>query len=282
MRRDIRPRRRVVVNVLSRGGGLSATAANSLSRASTLHAIPNCPLNAGAGFNTGVGNFADGTPREVFITYSGSFNIYVGTTSVGSGGYSYSVSGSQAYIGDPPWSNSGGEWGRPSLGGTVEAIAIYGRVLNTTEMTDLTASICGPVTPEIAFDSAASGDLETVTPAVLTVLLENPEEGQTYTVDYTVTGGTAIGGGVDYTLIPATLTFNPGETSKTISIDIVNDGSDEEDETIIVELSNPTGPEVSLGEITQHTYTILDARPAVYFEPDSGSGTEDGSTVMVI
>ncbi|MHC4619551.1 MAG: hypothetical protein ACYTEQ_17535 [Planctomycetota bacterium] len=77
--------------------------------------------HGGAGFNTSVGNFADGAPREVFITYSDSFNIYVGTTSVGSGAYSYSVPGSQAYIGDPPWGACGGEWGRPSLGGTVEA-----------------------------------------------------------------------------------------------------------------------------------------------------------------
>jgi len=35
-----------------------------------------------------------------------------------------------------------GDWDKPSLGGTVEAVAIYGRVLNETEMADLRASVC--------------------------------------------------------------------------------------------------------------------------------------------
>ena len=52
--------------------------------------------------------------------------------------------------------------------------------------------------PTIRFESEASGNLESVTPAELTVLLVSPEEGQTYTVDYAVTGGSATGCGVDY------------------------------------------------------------------------------------
>ena len=102
-----------------------------------------------------------------------------------------------------------------------------------------------PPSARVGFDSEASGDLETVSPAVLTVAVEYAEQGQAYTVDYAATGGTAMPG-VDYTLTPGTLTFNPGETSKTISIDIVDDGIDEEDETIIVELSNATGVDVIL------------------------------------
>ncbi|MHC4624950.1 MAG: LamG-like jellyroll fold domain-containing protein, partial [Planctomycetota bacterium] len=51
--------------------------------------------------------------------------------------------------------------------------------------------------PTICFDSAASGDLETVSPAVITVSLQGPEEGQTYTVDYAAVGGTATSG-ADY------------------------------------------------------------------------------------
>jgi len=62
-----------------------------------------------------------------------------------------------------------------------------------------------------------------------------------------------------------TLQFNPGQVSKTISIDVVDDGLDEEDETIEVTLSNPTGLDVQLGAITQHTYTIVDPRPKVSY-----------------
>ena len=61
---------------------------------------------------------------------------------MGSGGISYSVPASQAYIGRPPWPNMNSKWGKPSLGGTVEAVAIYNRVLNATEMANLRASIC--------------------------------------------------------------------------------------------------------------------------------------------
>jgi hypothetical protein len=48
--------------------------------------------------------------------------------------------------------------------------------------------------PTLKFESAASGDLESVTPAELTVLLVSPEEGQSYTVDYAAVGGTATAG----------------------------------------------------------------------------------------
>ncbi len=133
----------------------------------------------------------------------------------------------------------------------------------------------------IQFESASSGDVEAVTPAQIPVILTEGQAGETYTVDYTVIGGTAEGGGVDYTLSPGTLTFLPDSTLEYISIDIVDDGLDEEDETIIIELSNATGPEVQLGDPTQHTYTIKDPRPSVEFDQASGSGMEDVTPVYV-
>ncbi len=159
----------------------------------------------------------------------------------------------------------------------------------------------------IKFESADSGDLETVTPAEITVLLANPEQGQTYTVDYAITGGSATGCGVDYHSLfspcylldlralaqnwlwtgpgfnradfvtdgkvdgfdfsffanqwqveKGTLIFLPGQTSKTSNINIMDDDEQESNETIEITLSNPTGPDVRLGTITQHTYTIID------------------------
>jgi len=76
-------------------------------------------------------------------------------------------------------------------------------------------------------------------------------------------------------LADGTLTFSPGQTTKTISINIVNDGLDENDETIVVTLSNPTGPDAVLGEIPQHTYTIVDPRPAVAFDTVDSSSPEN-------
>ncbi len=132
---------------------------------------------------------------------------------------------------------------------------------------------------EVAFDSAASGALETVSPTVLTVVLSQPAE-ETITVDYAATGGTATGG-VDYTLAAGTLSFSAGETSKTISIDIINDGLDEDDETIVITLSNPTGPDAILGKISEHVYTIEDPRPGLGFESQTSSIKEDSGPANI-
>ena len=89
-----------------------------------------------------------------------------------------------------------------------------------------------------------------------------------------VTGGTATGGGVDYTLAAGTLTFDPGVTSDDVVISIVDDGDGESDETIEVTLSSPTG--ATLGINTIHTYTINDndeAPPIAHWDLDDGSGT---------
>ncbi|MHC4499145.1 MAG: Calx-beta domain-containing protein, partial [Planctomycetota bacterium] len=133
--------------------------------------------------------------------------------------------------------------------------------------------------PSISFASGSSGGVETISPALIPVNLANPEPGATYTVQYAVTGGTATSGD-DYTLTPGTLIFSPGQTTKNISIDIVNDGAPEEDETIILELSSPTGPNVTLGT-DQHTYTISDTRPKVFFNTATDTGPENSTPVMI-
>ncbi|MHC4620729.1 MAG: hypothetical protein ACYTEQ_23525, partial [Planctomycetota bacterium] len=75
-----------------------------------------------------------------------------------------------------------------------------------------TLTLAGPM---IQFAVDSSGDLETVSPAVLEVVMSKPEADQTYTVDYTAVGGTAAKDD-DYTITePGTLTFNPGDTSET-------------------------------------------------------------------
>ncbi|MHC4659487.1 MAG: lamin tail domain-containing protein, partial [Planctomycetota bacterium] len=130
----------------------------------------------------------------------------------------------------------------------------------------------------VTFETSVSSGFESVSTVILTVSLY-PPEGNTVTVDYAATGGTANGNGVDYTLNPDMLTFNPGETSQTIEIAIINDSSDEEDETIEVTLSNPVN--AVLGAIIQHTYTIIDPRPFVDFDDQSSNGREDVSPVNI-
>ena len=62
----------------------------------------------------------------------------------------------------------------------------------------------------------------------------------------------------DYEIALGKVTFNPGETSKTVRILIVNDNFDEDNETVSLALSNPTGAGVGLGVPNSAELTILD------------------------
>ena len=132
-------------------------------------------------------------------------------------------------------------------------------------------------TPSVAFAVDSSNGTESSISANLDVVL-SPVSGQQITVGYTVTGGNATGGGVDYTLVAGTLTFIPGDTGETISINIVDDALDESDETVVVTLSNPSN--ASLGATTVHTFTINDndPSPTVAFAVDSSNGTEGSAS----
>src|SRR5205823_13686506 len=109
--------------------------------------------------------------------------------------------------------------------------------------------------PTVSFSLAASSGAESVTPANLAVSL-SAVSGRTVTVNYAVTGGTATGGGVDFTLPSGTLSFAPGVTTQNIAIAIVDDALNEVSETVLVSLSNPTN--ATLGATATHTYTIAD------------------------
>src|SRR5206468_3390973 len=67
--------------------------------------------------------------------------------------------------------------------------------------------------PTVSFSASSSSGVESVTPANLAVALSTAS-GKTVTINYAVTGGTATGGGVDYTLANGTLTFAPGVISQ--------------------------------------------------------------------
>jgi peptide/nickel transport system substrate-binding protein len=80
--------------------------------------------------------------------------------------------------------------------------------------------------------------------ASFSVTLSNAES-NTLTVDYSTVDGTAAAG-QDYSVTSGTLTFAPGERSKTVNVPILEDGTDEPDETFTLRLSNaskgtPTG-----------------------------------------
>ena len=67
------------------------------------------------------------------------------------------------------------------------------------------------------------------------------------TVAYATANVTATAG-ADYVAASGTLTFLPGETSKTVTVPIVPDTVDEADETFRLNLSAPVNATVSVGQ----------------------------------
>ena len=77
------------------------------------------------------------------------------------------------------------------------------------------------------------------------------------TVGYATADGTAVAG-TDYTSASGTLTFDPGETSRTVSVTVLDDTVDDDGETLTLTLSNPSGARLDDAEATG---TINNADP---------------------
>ena len=134
--------------------------------------------------------------------------------------------------------------------------------------------------PSVEFSAVSSSAAESVSSADLQVDLASLS-GRDVTVDYVVSG-TATGNGSDYILADGTLSLSAGENSSTITISsIVANALDENDETVIVTLSNPVN--ATLGANTVHTYTILDDddEPGISFSTASSSGPESQNSANV-
>ena len=82
------------------------------------------------------------------------------------------------------------------------------------------------------------------------------------TVAYATADGTAVAG-EDYTATSGTLTFAAGETSKTVSVPVLDDAIDEGSETLTLTLSNARGAEIADGEATG-TITNSDPIPQAW------------------
>jgi hypothetical protein len=102
---------------------------------------------------------------------------------------------------------------------------------------------------------AMPGVPRTPTPFTFTVTL-SAASAQTATVAYATQDGTAIGGATiggpygdpDYQIVSGTLTFAPGETSKTITVNVNPEAYKEKTETFYVNLSNATNATIGTAQ----------------------------------
>lgn len=138
--------------------------------------------------------------------------------------------------------------------------------------------------------SLSIGDVTVVegVPAVFTVSLSAPPAaGQTVTVDYATSAGTAIGGAacgpaMDFVSVtsPARLTFTPGQTSKSISVTTCPDTVDEPAKTFFVDLVGAS-PNATISD-TQGQATIADDDSSPMLSINDARGTEGTSITFTV
>ena len=138
------------------------------------------------------------------------------------------------------------------------------------------------VVPEITISDAQANEGNTGTNNQMQFTLTlSAASSQTVTVDAATSAGTAAAG-VDFTSIANTVvTFTPGQTTKTMTVTLIGDNIDENDETFVVNLSNAVNAEIS---DNQATGTILDDDPQPEITINDVSVIEgaSGSTTQAI
>jgi uncharacterized protein (DUF427 family) len=99
----------------------------------------------------------------------------------------------------------------------------------------------GPMSAYVSEAAVLERSSGTTTARFTVWLSSAPKPGQSVSVRYTTTNGSALSGS-DYVAVPlTTLTFTEGQSSKTITVLVNGDTIAEGNENFLVKLSNPTG-----------------------------------------
>ncbi|MGN6368145.1 MAG: choice-of-anchor R domain-containing protein [Phycisphaerae bacterium] len=149
--------------------------------------------------------------------------------------WTYAMNGSSTgagYLGDFAESADGSVWSINPSGGRTLKMQVNAFVAGAPSLSIAPASVS-----EIQGNPAS----QTMT---FTVTLDNPAPFPV-SVDYATADGTALAG-TDYTAANGTLTFAPGETSKTISVTITGITASS-DESLSLNLSNATNASITAG-----------------------------------
>jgi uncharacterized repeat protein (TIGR01451 family) len=104
-------------------------------------------------------------------------------------------------------------------------------------------------------------------------------------VDYATADGTAVAGS-DYTAASGTVTFNPGEQEKFVTIVLTADKADEPDETFFVNLSNPQNATIADGQsqitIINDDASTVEFASANYSINEGLNNTPQGFTALSV
>ncbi len=147
-----------------------------------------------------------------------------------------------------------------TLGGATGAVIAQGTGVGTIVNDD-------PVPALSIGDVRLSGGSSGTTSFAFPVTLAQAS-GQTITVAYATADGTATVAENDYQASSGTLTFAPGDTSKSITVPVTGSTTAEADETFAVTLSNPTNATIARAT---GTGTITNQLIIASLSPPSGS-----------
>jgi subtilisin family serine protease len=142
------------------------------------------------------------------------------------------------------------------LGSTRATAALSGKTATGGRLDVAAALNAAPVAPAPAptISIASVSALENAGSFVFTVSLSSASAAQV-TVKFATANDTAKAGKTgDYTAVSGTLTFKPGETTKTVSVSVRNDSMTEVNETFFVNLSSASGASIA---VSRGTGTIL-------------------------
>ncbi|WP_222843474.1 beta strand repeat-containing protein [Roseivirga misakiensis] len=130
----------------------------------------------------------------------------------------------------------------------------------------------------LSFSQISLTTTESATPSTLNlpVTLYTPGSGVDVMIDYTVTG-TATSG-EDYDLTSGTLTISAGNRTNDIITEILDDLLDEDDETVIITLSNPVNATLASPNVFTYTIQDDDDAPTVTLSVDNSTIAENGGT----
>jgi len=138
-----------------------------------------------------------------------------------------------------------------ATGATIATTQATGTILNDDQP---------PVLPKLSIGNATVTEGNSGTTNMTFTVTLSQASTSPVTVGYATADGTATAGS-DYNTSSGTLTFAPGETTKTITVAVRGDTLVESSETLRVVLSNPTGATISVGTGTG-TITDNDQPPA--------------------
>ena len=157
-----------------------------------------------------------------------------------------------------------------------EALEVSGTVVGDTGVSVRSAELTLTDDEKPGLSIADAGVAESDSEVTFTVTMSDASR-EEVTLSYTTQDDTATAG-ADYTTASGTLTLAVGETSGTLTVPVLADSLDEDDESFLVVLSDPSGASfanaVAIGTITDD-----DALPTLAFENPTAvlSGPEGGT-----